>query len=888
MTVPPGSIAAQIAQRQQRVAEIRARGYELLQGGATGGQVTSWLSAEIDRVLVDLTRSATQAVLGETHTDLPGGCAVVAIGGTGRGELAPYSDVDLLFLSDKSSPEFSEIASAILRDCWDSGLKPGHTIQSVPEALSMAREDAHFATSLVSSRRLTGSESLVSAFRGSVRRRIVKRSHADFIRACVASREEERRQFGAAVKQLEPDVKRAPGGLRDVHLMMWIAYAVSEVCDLSGMRLRGLLPAQDASLLIDAWEFLTRVRLELHFHSGRAQDVFTREDQLRLAAARGIEPDPGQRPVERLMQMYFRHSSAIAEISDQFVRRHEPRTVSARVLSPLLSHRFDGIYVMRREGIDVAARQKSEVCAHPESVLKLFLASLLYDVDPVPDVIDRIREAVPSYPEQLSGQSGKMFRQILRNPGDMERVLRTMYASGVLEYVIPWFAHTRGLIQFNQYHSWTVDEHTLRAIRAAVAFRDDEGKIGSAYRAVRHKATLHLAILLHDIGKGFDRAHSEVGAEIAELVGPRLSMSPHKVEMLSFLVREHLTMAHLALRRDISDTQLVVDFARRIGSPERLRMLYVLTAADITAVGPGVFTDWKADLLGQLYSRAMEVLSGRPERHLEAQRIAAAHEAVRAQLSELSEEPVDEDWLERELDAMPLFYLTGESPNRVARDLLRLRSLPENGIAVWGNYVADTDVVEYRVITRGEAADGCFHRIAGALAALRMDILAASICTTRDGLVIDAFRVIDNDFTGEVPAERISEVAGRIRSVLARMASVEQLQSAGSRYVGVTGAEVSELEPRVVIDNDCARDFTVIDVFAYDRPALLYLLSKTLYELELSVHFARIGTHLDQIVDVFYVTDSKNHKIHSQSRTAEIRDRLLETIALADLAAERT
>lgn len=882
------SIADRIAERRHQLQAMRDHARRLLGEGAGGLQITSYLSETTDRFLLSLIESSLSHLDPKQSKSLWDRCAVIAVGGTGRRELAPYSDIDLLFLSDRRNGLFSEVASEIIRDCWDCGLKIGQTVQTVGEARALAKEDSQFATSLVSARGLIGDAELVKGFRSRVLRDVVKRRPRDFIRDCIAGRADEREQFGEAVKQLEPDVKRAPGGLRDVHLMQWLAYAIAEVNDLDGIRMRNLLSRDDDARLRAAYEFLTRIRVDLHLFADRPHDVFTRDDQLRIAAERGVEADPGRRPVERLMQTYFRHSSAINEISGQFVRRHQPRSRRDQVLRPLMSHRFDRIYVMRREGIDVAPRHREAVCSDLDSVLKLFLASLLYGVDPAPEILHRIRHAVPTFPEQLTVESGKMFRQILRSPGDLGRVLRCMYATGVLEHLLPPFAHTRGLIQFNQYHSYTVDEHTLRAVEAAVKLSTDPGKPGSAFRAIRHKASLFLSILLHDVGKGFERDHSELGAEIATEMGPRFTMSPHKAEMVSFLVLKHLRMSHLALRRDISDTQLVVDFAREIGSPERLRMLYVLTVADITAVGPGVFTDWKAELLDELYSRVMEVLSGRPEEHLEEERAAAARTAVREELQALGQGSIDPAWLTQELDEMPLFYLTGESPNRVALDLMRLQSLPGDDVDVWGHYLPETDVVEYRVITRNEPAQGCFHRIAGTLAALRMDVLSAGICTMRDGVVIDAFRVTDNDFIGEVPPTRIQEVAAKLRGVLLGEVSVDSLQSNGSRYVMATGREVSELEPRVVIDNDCSRDFTVIDVFAYDRPGLLYGLSQALHELNLSVQQARIGTHLDQVVDVFYVTDLNGDRVEDETTTALIRERLHSVIAETDCRFQQT
>lgn len=876
----PLTIAQQIASRKQQLTSMRERATEMLAEGASSADTTSFLSKETDAFLVELitqTLEATRAA--QDKTEFWQKCAVLAVGGTGRGERWPFSDVDLLFLSETTNPTFSEVAAAIVRDCWDYGLKLGQTVQTVAEARTLAKDDIQFATSLISARVLIGDEHLGSTFRDRIFRDLVKRRQTDFIDACVMSRVDERRQAGLAVKQLQPDIKRAPGGLRDVHLMQWIAWAVAGVTSIEDIHQAGLLSDKDAAKLTEAYEYISRIRMDLHLHAGKQHDTFTRDDQLRMAEERGIQPEPGRRPVEKMMQTYFRHSSSVADISNQFAKRHQPRSLTSRVLKPLTSHRFDKIFSVGREGIDIVSRHRDRVCSDPEAVLKLFLASLLYDIDPTPQVLERIRELVPSYPEELSVACGKRFRKLLRNPGDHGRVLRRMYSTGLLEYLIPQFRHARGLIQFNHYHSYTVDEHTLRAIEAADSFRNDEGIVGSAYRAVRHKASLLLAILLHDVGKGHDRDHSEVGAEIAELTGPRFTMSPHKAEMVVFLVRYHLKMSHLALRRDISDPRVVIDFAKEVGSPERLRMLYVLTAADITAVGPGVFNDWKAGLLAELYNRAMEVLSGKSGKHREEERIEAARAGVREEVAERSDPGSETDWVERELDLLPPFYLTGESPDRIARDLIRLREMPDDGIQTWGHYIGETDTVEYRVITRGNATEGCFHTIAGTLAALRMDILTASICTTRNGVAIDAFRVVDHDFEGVIPPDRIQQVADKVRSVLAGEVSVESLLSRRVAFSDKPEKDVSELKPRVVIDNDCSQRFTVIDVFTYDQPGLLYTLARALHEAGVSVQLARIGTHWDQVVDVFYVTESDGRKIASGERTDQIKEQLLAVIA---------
>jgi [protein-PII] uridylyltransferase len=443
-------------------------------------------------------------------------------------------------------------------------------------------------------------------------------------------------------------------------------------------------------------------------------------------------------------------------------------------------------------------------------------------------------------------------------------------------------------MQFNQYHSYTVDEHTLKTIDEVVSFADDETPVGSAYDSVRHKATLHISLILHDIGKGRDGDHSIIGEQIAEEVAIRLQTPENKKRMMMFLVRHHLVMPDLAFRRDITDQTLLVDFARLVGAPELLRMLYVLSVADLKAVGPEVWTDWKGDLMADLYNRTMLILSGRPFNHLERERIALLREYVRtsmvsssAEISRVGNTNSAQDdlpeWIDRQLDALPPFYLMTEEPDRIAQDLGSIKQLSETDVIVEGAYDSETDTVTYRIIASSRYEPGSFHKLTGVLSGLRMDIHTAHSCTTADGTLIGSFRVSDNDFVGRVGEYRISEVCTALSDVLTGKLDVDSIfRRSGLFRLKKKDRIIAPVAPRVSIDNDCSEKHTVIDVFATDNPGLLYTLALTLYRHGLSVELTRIATNVDQVVDVFYVVDSDSgRKVETHERLHGLYEALM-------------
>ncbi len=895
---PVGAVSERLLQQKARLQELRDQARERYAGGAPGLQVAALICEMTDRLIGELFEGVLEPLPEDVRALISHQTAIVGIGGTWRGELAPYSDVDLLFLhAPRAHNCLEECIAQVVRDFWDAGIKLGHSVRTTRDALAAARLDPQFATALVESRLIWGDERLFSTFKAKFQRQVSRRHFPDFYRHVVAARQAERAQHGATERQLEPDVKRSPGGLRDIHLIRWIGFARYGTTDIDLLRLEGALTRDDAQALSAAQEFITRIRVDLHFDAGKAQELLSREEQLRLTELFGVAPAAGQRPVERFMQMYFRHSTAVADISSRFAARHRPITWISRFAKFVFSHRSDKIYRVSSDEIDVVPRFREEACGNLESLLNLYKLAGLYGVIPSPTLVELIRQSVPKLPRSVSPEASRLFMDILRPEGRPGATLREMYRTGVLELVIPEMSHARCLLQFNQYHSYTVDEHSLRAVEAAEAFALERGPVGTAYGQLRHKEILHLALLLHDLGKGLERDHSEVGGEIAKRVAARLGLSTHLSEMLEFLIHKHLLMAHLAFRRDLTEQAMLMRFSRDVGSPEQLRMLFVLTASDMTAVGPGTWTSWKAELLTDLFAGALQILSGAPPKFREAERVREIAERVQALLEgtargegrpmraiaaesspSAATGPGEMAWPDEHFASLPLHYLTATSPEQIARDMIAIRQLAAGENVVRGNYDAATNTVEYRIITRDTVGSGIFHKVSGVLTAKGLEILSANICTTTAGIVIDGFRVHDGDHAGPVPDFRLHEIEGAVDDVISGRTSVEYLFERHRRRLRRESLPVLHEPTRVVIDNDSSERFTVIDVFAHDRRGLLYTIASLLLELGLSVSLAKISTHLDQVLDVFYVTDREGIKLRDEGRLSDIQKFLVARI----------
>jgi len=872
---------SRLTRHRERVRRLRQSMHERFDQGVDAVELVQALALQTDGFLVELFDEAAEGF--PAGDSLSGQGAILAVGGSGRAELAPGSDVDLLFLDAGHGESFAEFTSQAVRDCWDVGLTLGHGVHSLSGAISLAGSEIEFATAAVEARWLWGDRGLSESFRQAFQRRVVAGRMSRFFRDCLEARRSEWARHGLSASELVPDVKRSPGGLRDLHLVRWLGFCRHGTTDIDELVECGALLPREREVLVDGHRLLTLIRVDLHLEAGRGQDVLTRDEQLRLAESWSIEGVAGQRPVERFMQDYFRHTTGMARVAERFAERNRPPRLVETLADWWCIPRRAGPFRISRRTIDLAGSDRDDWEWTLERSLRLFEAAARHGVDPSHGLLDSLTDAAGGWDPEITPAASSRFLSILGQTGHVGPTLRQMFHTGVLDQLVPAVSHARCLMQFNQYHSFTVDEHTFRAVEAAEALVDEQGPVGAAYRAIGRKDLLHLALLLHDLGKGFDEDHSEVGRRLAIETAERLGLDSADSDRLVFLVHRHLAMEQLATRRDISEPGLVINFSHMVGSPETLRMLYALTAADITAVGPGKWTGWKAELLTELFDQALVVLGGERPRFRLEERL----ESIRGQVLECSaptgvEAAPDaaDDWIAEQLEGLSVPYLVSTPPQTIANDLASVRQLRADDVQVDGEYHPETGTVQLRVLVGGEYSEGCFHRIAGTLTALRLEVLAASISTGLDGVAIDRFHVVDHDFDGPVTDFRIRDIGEAICEGVRREVSVRELSERHRVFVGSRRDEpVSDHPTRIVIDIQSSPTRTVVDVFAHDRPGLLYIISRTLFQLGLSVELARIATHVDQVVDVFYVVDRSGKKIEDAVRSDEIIGRLESAIA---------
>lgn len=858
---------------RERLAEGRSSLREQHDAGSPGIQVCARLTDLIDTVVLDLYQSALIDLDGADLDGLQRQISLVPHGGYGRRDIAPFSDVDLMLLfRPGAAVRIKPLARQLSRDIVDAGLDLGFSSRTPAQARDLALQDPKIFTSLAESRFLGGSVSLFTKFMTRFRLAANRKSKT-VIAMFHEARRKERQQYGETVYLLKPNVKRSRGCLRDIHFMRWIGFARYGQCEPRNLYRLGKISHDDRVKIRMAREFLLRVRNELHFHAGKSQDVLDRAEQMRLAKLYGYEGDDVTLPVEKFMSEFFEHTGEVRYIVSHFAKGARIKSPVVKALGGLLSYQLEGDFRVGPTHVSATRRGLEKVCGDLGEVLRLMDVANSTNKRISHETWRAIRTSMANCEDvDLSPTVATRFMLLMSRSPQLGEMLRKLHQLGVLEKIVPPMTHARCLLQFNEYHKYTVDEHSIRAVERATEFVDDKGPLGEAYRSMRDKGTLHLALLMHDLGKGFPEDHSEVGARLAGETAAHLGLGEHETETVKFLILHHLKMNHLAMRRDIDDESVVLQFAVDVGSPERLQMLYIVSCADLAAVGPDVLNLWKLNLLTELYRRT--------RRHLASDEPSAGFqpwvEKRREKILEYVNDKKDVLSWKGQLQELPVSYILNNSPERVAEELELLRHLPSNDAIAWGQYHERRSAVEYTVVAHEGLAPGIFHRLTGALSSTGHEILAADINTMPGKLVLDRFYVNDLDNVGDPPTDRINEVCLALTAAL--KCPIEVAPRFRRTWQHQEHVEISRLPTEARIDNNTAEKFTIIDIFANDRMGLLYTIAKALFDLDLSVSVAKISTYVDQVVDVFYVTDSNGNKITDAARISEIRESLVDAI----------
>lgn len=867
---------------KENLAQVRNKLRKQHDSGTLGVQVCTHFAESIDEIVLSLFQAAVEEQEPALRERANREICVVAHSGFGRREMAPYSDLDVMLLHPPGTDsKYMPLVRRFSQHLYDTGIEIGFAARSPRQAVQLARSDATIYTALTEARRLTGNEELYEKFRQSFAA-LARWQWPSLLEFVAVARKEERSKYGETVFLLEPNIKRSRGGLRDIQLIRWVGFTRYRESEPEALMQAGVLTKEEFIRLRDARDFLLWLRNDLHFEAGKANDLFERHEQVRVAERKQYPPREGMLPVEQFMRDYFTHTSAVREIAANVYASAEPRRWWRSLTDPLFSHQFEGDFRVGPKSVFATRGGLKKLKGDVAQVLRLLEVANLYDKRVDQHTWQSIRLSMATSPaddaaELVPEELAQRFLSLLATPSRLYDSLRRLHELRVLERIVPALSHARGLLQFNAYHRYTVDEHSLRAVEAVTKLQQDPGVPGQVYRSLRDKRILHLAALIHDLGKGYVEDHSELGARQAIQLGKRLRLQSHETEILSFLVLKHLRMSHLAQQHDINDEQVIVPFAAEVGSPEQLKMLYVLTLADLTAVGPGVLNEWKQQLLTDLYEHTLALLASDSPAAKASQR----QQAQREELILLANRYPDQDWWREQIANLPACCLFAGQSEQVVGELERLRNLPHNQAMAWGRYIQQRDVVEYTIGTYEEITPGIFHRLTGTLTSKRQQILSAEINTLRRGLVLDRFYVRDEDATGVPSTQRMDEVSEALEAALKRPSDQPPVfRKLWQDRSQAQSAAVKHLPTRVTFDNTTSDTCTILAVFAYDRMGLLYTISKTLFDVNLSVSIARIGTHLDQVVDVFYVTDrERGGKITDSGYLHHIRERVLAEIA---------
>lgn len=860
-----GALSAGRAEIARRLAERPGAGRE--SATAQAFLVDQLVRVIHDHVVADVYPSGNRSS-GERLT-------IMAVGGYGRGEMAPHSDVDIAFLTPlRQTPWCEQVIEAMLYFLWDLGLKVGHSSRSLDEMVRMARGDLTIRTAQLEGRYVWGDQALFDEAQARFRAEVVAGTERDFITEKLAERNERHKRLGDSRYVVEPNVKEGKGGLRDLHTLYWIGKYLHKVRDPSELVTVGLLTPAEYRKFRRAEEFFWAVRCHLHTITRRAEDRLTFDLQREVAARMQFADRPGKSAVERFMQYFFLQAKTVGHLTGLFLAQLEEQSGKKQPRGLLAGfrarRRMVGGYPVFGGRINVPANDW--FADDPVRLLEIFALADSHGFELHPEAM-RLAVRDARLVDGLRGdrRANALFLDLLTSRKDPETALRWLNEAGVFGRFVPDFGRVNAQMQFDMYHHYTVDEHTIRAIGLLARIERGEMKADhplatALIHKIVNRRALYVAVLLHDIAKGRRGDHSVLGADVALKLCPRFGLDEKETELVSWLVRHHLIMSATAFKRDLADWKTITDFVSQVQSIERLRLLALLTIVDIRAVGPGVWNSWKRQLIHELYEAAEERLRLGHVQHGRAERIAAKRQLVAERLGQRAGLV---ETVGRQLgDA----YWIAEPDDIIAMNLIHLDAAAGQALDVHTQYYAARGATLVTVI----AADhpGLFYRIAGGIHLAGGNIIDARIHTARNGMAVDNFLVQDplgRPFSEDAQLARIRTMIGD--ALGGRIKLVPQL---AARPLARPRADAFQVAPRVEFDNQASNRFTVIEVNARDRPALLNRLARALFEAKLIVHSAHIATYGERAADTFYVTDLLGEKVESAARLKQVEKRLLE------------
>ena len=810
--------------------------------------------------------------------------SIISVGGYGRREMAPFSDVDLLFLTPyKMTPWSENVIETVLYLLWDLKLKVGHSSRSIKDCLRLGSDDYTIRTAMLEHRFVCGDINLASQLNEKLWKNLFSGTAKDFISAKLIERENRHEKHGQRY-MVEPNVKEGKGGLRDLQSLYWIAKYVYQTQNISDLVDLNVFRSDEYLQFEQAEEFLWAVRCQMHHLADRAIEQLSFDLQVEVASAMGYHDSRDQRAVEIFMQDYFRHATRVGDLTRIFLTSLE--AVHAKD-EPLLERIFkrkpkiDNDYIVIHNRL--AIKSEKEFLTNPINLLKLFSEALRTGLLIHPNAMRLVSAnlAMVNNEFRASTEAQQIFLELLLKHGNPERALRRMNELGFLAKFIPEFEPIVAMMQFNMYHSYTVDEHTIQCLKTLAQI--EKGELveelpiaSSILKDGVNRKVIYIALLLHDIGKGRSDDHSILGAKIAKQVSPRLGLNKQETETVEWLVRYHLLMSDMAQKRDISDPRTVRDFAKAVQSVKRLNLLTVLTVCDVRSVGPDTWNNWKATLIRQLYAETKAILEQGAEALNRENRMTEAKKALREKLSEWDNKDIK---IETGRHYPP--YWQGFQVDAQFAFAKLLRNLGADEIKI--ELTPDTDRDATRICFALSDHPGIFSRLAGALALVGANVVDARSYTSKDGFATAAFWIQDGDGSPYNQA-RFS----RLRRMIEKTLSGEVItrEAIKERDKFKKREKAFKVPTSITFDNEGSEIYTIIEVDTRDRPGLLFDLTRTLANMNVYIASAVIATYGEQVVDSFYVKDMFGLKFHSESKQKKLEQNLRQAITLGVERAE--
>jgi [protein-PII] uridylyltransferase len=869
------ALACGNAEIRRRFEGERAKGMETIQAQA-------FLVDQLIRILYDTAVTYVYPVANPTTGEQ---IAIIATGGYGRGGLAPYSDIDLMFLLNyKRTPRTEQVIEYMLYMLWDLGLKVGHATRSVDEAVKLSHDDLTIRTSLLEARFLWGEKALFVRFKEKFVADISASSGPAFVEAKLAERDDRHERMGDTRYVLEPNIKEGKGGLRDLQTLFWIAKYLYRVDAVSQLVEKGVLTKRDAQRFAKVDNFLWTVRCHLHYVTGRAEERLTFNVQTELAQRMAYKDHAGARGVERFMKHYFLVAKDVGDLTRIICAVLEAEHQKRRFRMPTLSFMRRNIEGFKVDGDRLMLDCEDALKKAPIKLLTLFAEAQRTELDIHPSALRSVSQSLRLINRAMrrDEKANAVFIDILTSKKAPGLALRRLNESGVLGRFITEFGRVVAQMQYDMYHVYTVDEHTIRAIE--ILARIEKGELvedhpvsSSVIREVQSRRVLFLAVMLHDIAKGRGGDHSQLGGVIARKLCPRFGLNEWEVDTVAWLVEQHLAMSHTAFKRDVDDPQTIADFVEVVQSPERLRLLLILTVVDIRAVGPGVWNGWKAQLLRDLYYSAQETMAGGTTEELRSRRVARAKENLKNELP---------DWSSADLE---IHIAKGYDDYWLAHDVYS--HAHHARMIVRADEEKRDTTIEHRIDKAREVTEvviythdhpGVFARIAGAMSLTNASIVDARISTLVNGMALDTFWIQDREGTAFDRSDILKRLEQRIEDALkGRLQPSKELKLVRERALP-SRTQVFKVPPRVLIDNTVSAKYTVIEVNGRDRQGFLGDVTGALTGIGLQIASAHISTYGERVVDVFYVKDVFGLRVEHDGKIEQIRQALLTAIEPPD------